>query len=65
VLLLLMYFFDEFLTHDSRGFMIFKELLAESVGLVPFSAKYLICRHVQNHGLTVGLTDGLTDRLTN
>jgi len=49
--------YKEFLTHDLRGFTIFKEWLAKSVGPVPFSAKYLICRHVQTHGLTDGLTN--------
>ncbi len=39
-------YFEEFLTLDSRRFTIFKEWLTKSVGLVPFSAKYLICRHV-------------------
>jgi hypothetical protein len=38
-------------------FMIFKEQSTKSFGLVPFSAKYLVCRHVR--------MDGLMDRLTN
>jgi len=49
-------YFEEFLIHDSRGLMIFEENLTESVGPVPFSAQYLICRPVQQ-------TDGQTDEL--
>jgi hypothetical protein len=56
-------YFKAFLTHNSRWFTIFKEWLAKSVGLVPFSAKYLICRHVRTDGLTDGLTDWRTDEL--
>ncbi len=42
VLLLHMYFFEEFLIHN------------ESIGPVPFSAEYLICRHVQTDRQTDG-----------
>jgi len=34
-----------------------------TVGPVPFSAPYLICRHVQTDGRTDGQTDGQTDEL--
>ncbi len=52
-------YFKEFLTLDSHQFTIFKEWLPKSVGLVPFSAKYLICRHVR----TDWRTDWRTDKL--
>ena len=54
-------YFEEFLTHDSRGFTIFKERLTEFVGLVKFSAEYLIYRHVWTDWLTDWRTDWLTD----
>ena len=45
---------------DSRFTWIhdFEENLTESVGPVPFSAQYLICRHVQTDGWTDRRTDG-------
>jgi hypothetical protein len=39
--------------------------LTESVGPVPFSAQYLICRHVRTDRGTDGWTDGRTDGQTN
>jgi hypothetical protein len=40
----------------------FEENLTESVGPVPFSAQYLICRPVRTDGWTDGETDRRTDR---
>ena len=45
---------------DSR-FTLIHDLLMESVRLVLFFAEYLICRHLQTHGVT----ERRTDRLTN
>ncbi len=57
-------YFKEFLTLDSRRFVIFKEWLTESVGLVPFSAKYLIYRHVRTDWRMDWQTDWRTDEYT-
>jgi len=43
----------------------FEENLTESVGPVPFSIQYLICRPVRMDGRTDGQTDGQTDRKMN
>jgi hypothetical protein len=48
-------YFEEFLIHDSGRFMICKKWLTESVGPVPFSAEYLICRCVTDELIRVGL----------
>ena len=37
--------------------------MTKSVGPVPFSAEYLICRYVQTDGQTDRRTDGRTDEL--
>jgi len=52
---------------DSRFTWIhdFEEFLTESVGPVPFSAQYLICRPVRMDGQTDGRTDRWTDRRIN
>ncbi len=57
-------YFEEFLTLDSRRFTIFEEWLTKSVGLVPFPAKYLICRHVRTDWRTDWWTDWRTDEFT-
>ncbi len=51
---------------DSRFTWIcdFEELLTKSVGPVPFSTQYLICRHVQTDRQTDGQTDRQTDGQT-
>ena len=48
---------------DSR-IMSIHDLLTEPVGLVPFSAEYLICEHIQTHGRMDRWTDRRMDRRT-
>ena len=57
VLLLLMYFILDFFSRLT----LIHDLLPKSVGPVPFSTEYLICRHVRMDGLM----DGRTRRLMN
>ena len=50
---------QEFLmTHDLCRLSLFNKWLTESVGPVPFSTEYLICRHVQTDKRIDGQTDG-------
>ncbi len=65
-LIYVLLYFEDFLIHDSSGFMIL-ENLTESFGPVPFSAQYRICRPVRTDEQTDrridGRTDGQTDEL--
>ncbi len=61
VTLACVFYFEEFLTLDSRWFTIFKKWLTKSVGLVPLSTKYLICRHVHTDWRTDWRMDWRTD----
>ena len=58
-------FFKEFLTHNSRRVTIFKEWLTEYVVVVPFSAEYIICRHIcTDTWMDILTPDWWTDRWT-